>query len=196
MMRMVQRPVRLSIAAVSIAVASCDAPPPEPSASPPPVRRRAEPQSPSAAAPDPAARPTTPSPMQTRRTIGKTTQTVLDLADALAKGGVKVDGAAAAEGGALGTYAQAYRTSMGVIGGLQVEQKMKLHQAEHGTLPETHEEFMATIIAPGTPDELRLPMLPYYQEYAFDPESRGLVVVEFPATKEQRERETTGPSGL
>ena len=96
----------------------------------------------------------------------------------------------------LGTYAQAYRSTMGVIGGLQVEQKMKLHQAEHGTLPATHEEFMATIIAPGTPDELRLPMLPYYQEYAFDPDSRGLVVVEFPATKEQRERETTGPSGL
>jgi hypothetical protein len=49
---------------------------------------------------------------------------------------------------------------------------------------------MAKIIAPGTPDEVSLPMLPYYQEYAFDPASKKLVVVEFPAKKEQRAKET------
>jgi hypothetical protein len=54
---------------------------------------------------------------------------------------------------------------------------------------------MATIIAPGTPDEVSLPMLPYYQEYAFDPESKKLVVVEFPAKKAERERQTSGSSG-
>jgi hypothetical protein len=32
-------------------------------------------------------------------------------------------------------------------------------------------------------------MLPYYQEYAFDPASKKLVVVEFPAKKEQRAKE-------
>jgi hypothetical protein len=41
-----------------------------------------------------------------------------------------------------------------------------------------------------------LPMLPYYQEWAYDTEGRRLVVVEFPEKKQQRERETTGAAGL
>lgn len=135
-------------------------------------------------------------PIQTRKTVGKTTQNVLDLADAKAQGGVVVDNAAEAEEGGLGAYSQAYRHSVATIGGLAVEQKMKLYQAEHNKVPATHKEFMATIIAPGTPDEVSLPMLPYYQEYAFDPEAKKLVVVEFPAKKEQRQKETTGSAGL
>jgi len=180
---------------------SCSAPPPEPPA-PKPATRRAVPQdsqaaeaaAPATTAPPPAA--AAAGPVQTRKTIGKTTQNVLDLADAIAQGGVVVDGAGAPEGGVLGTYAGAYRSSVATIGGLQVEQKMKLHQAEHGSLPETHAEFMKKIIAPGTPDEVSLPMLPYYQEYAFDPAAKQLVVVEFPAKKEQRQKETTGAAGL
>jgi hypothetical protein len=39
-------------------------------------------------------------------------------------------------------------------------------------------------------------MLPYYQEYAYDPAQKCLVVIEFPAKKQQRERETTGAAGL
>jgi len=135
-------------------------------------------------------------PIQTRKTVGKTTQNVLDLADAKAQGGVVVDTAAEAEEGGLGAYSQAYRHSVATIGGLAVEQKMKLYQAEHNKVPATHKEFMAKIIAPGTPDEVSLPMLPYYQEYAFDPEAKKLVVVEFPAKKEQRQKETTGSAGL
>ena len=149
-------------------------------------------QKPSAAPPPaPAA-----APIQTRKTVGKTTQNVLDLSAAKAQGGVVVDNAAEAEEGGLGAYSQAYRHSVATIGGLAVEQKMKLYQAEHNKVPATHQDFMAKIIAPGTPDEVSLPMLPYYQEYAFDPASKKLVVVEFPAKKEQRQKETTGSAGL
>ncbi|MFM7186030.1 MAG: hypothetical protein ACKO4Z_14855 [Planctomycetota bacterium] len=198
-------PYRSAVALLAAAAisTSCSPPPAEPPA-PQPATRRATPQDRQAAeTPAPssagsAAAPPTgaPGPIQTRKTIGKTTQNVLELAAAIAQGGVVVDGAGAPEGGVLGTYAGAYRSSVATIGGLQVEQKMKLHQAEHGTLPETHAEFMKTIIAPGTPDEVSLPMLPYYQEYAFDPSSKQLVVVEFPAKKEQRQQETTGAAGL
>ncbi|MCX7416621.1 MAG: hypothetical protein NTY25_09025, partial [Planctomycetia bacterium] len=59
-----------------------------------------------------------------------------------------------------------------------------------------YEEFMSQIIGPGKPDGLQLPMLPYYQEYAYDPVAKTIVVVEFPAKKEQRKKETTGASGL
>jgi hypothetical protein len=146
----------------------------------------------------PAPPPPAPAaaPIQTRKTVGKTTQNVLDLSAAKAQGGVVVDNAAEAEEGGLGAYSQAYRHSVATIGGLAVEQKMKLYQAEHNKVPATHQDFMAKIIAPGTPDEVSLPMLPYYQEYAFDPASKKLVVVEFPAKKEQRQKETTGSAGL
>ncbi len=148
-----------------------------------------------APAPAPTAAPQ-PAKQETRKTVGKTTQNVLDLAAAKAQGGVVVDNPSEAEEGGLGAYSQAYRHTVAFAGSLAVDQKMKLYQAEHNKIPATHKEFMDKIIAPGTPDEIRLPMLPYYQEYAFDPDSKKLVVVEFPAKKEQRQRETTGASGL
>lgn len=149
-------------------------------------------QKPAAPQPALAAAPA----VQTRKTVGRTTQNVLELAAALAQGGVRIDNASEADEGGLGAYSQAYRQSVATVGGIAVEQKMKLHQALHDETPSTHREFMAKIIAPGTADGLSLPMLPYYQEYAFDPESKRLVVVEFPAKKEQRRQETTGASGL
>lgn len=141
------------------------------------------------AEPPPAA-PATPPPVQTRKTIRKTTQNVLDLSEARAQGGVVVDNAAEPEEGGLGAYSQAYRHSVATLGTVAVDQKLAHYKAEHGDVPATHKEFMAKIIAPGAPDEISLPMLPYYQEYAFDPAAKKLVVVEFPAKKSQREKET------
>lgn len=55
---------------------------------------------------------------------------------------------------------------------------------------------MDLIIGKGKPDGLSLPMLPYYQEWAYDTGAKKLVVVEFPAKKEQRKQETTGARTL
>jgi hypothetical protein len=132
--------------------------------------------------------------VEPRRTLGKTTQNVLELSQALAAGGVPADTAATA--GGLAAATDAVRKTSGTIGTLAVEQKLRLYEAEHGRKPETHAEFMRLIIAPGTPDEVRLPMLPYYQEWAYDPAAKTVIVVEFPALKEQRQRETTGAAGL
>jgi hypothetical protein len=142
---------------------------------------------------EPAAPPAKP-PIQTRKTIGKTTQKVLELSQALADGGVLADTAAAS--GGLAAVTDAVRKTAGTIGTLAVEQKMRLYEAEHGRAPKNHAEFMRLIIAPGTPDEVRLPMLPYYQEWAYDPAAKAVVVVEFPALEEQRRQETTGAAGL
>jgi hypothetical protein len=139
---------------------------------------------------DPAAKP----PIEPRKTIGKTTQKVLDLAQALAAGGVRAD--TTATSGGLATVTDAVRKTSGTIGTLAVEQKLRLSEAEHGRKPESYEEFMRLIIAPGTPDGVSLPMLPYYQEWAYDPAAKAVVVVEFPALKEQRRRETSGAAGL
>ena len=142
------------------------------------------------AAPSAAA----PPPVQTRQTLKKTTQNVLELSEALKQGGVRAEMSITGQG--LEVAADAYRTSVGKLPIIAVDQKMNFFQAENDRKPKDYAEFMARIIEPVKPDGLMLPMLPYYQEYAYDPEAKGLVVIEFPAKKEQRQKETTGASGL
>lgn len=133
-------------------------------------------------------------PVQTRETLRKTTQNVLELDKALADGGVPASMQITGEG--LEVYSDAYRTSVGRMGVMAVDQKMQLFEAEFGAKPKDYAEFMARIIGKDQPDGVQLPMLPYYQEWAYDPEKKTLVVIEFPEKKEQREKETTGAAGL
>jgi hypothetical protein len=149
-----------------------------------------KPAEPPVAKPEPAKA----APIQTRKTLGKTTQNVLELSKALTQGAVLAE--TSIEGSGLEIAAEAYRTQVGKAGSLAVEQRMQLYNAEHGEYPQTYDEFMTLILGKGQPDGLNLPMLPYYQEWAYDVEHRKLVVVEFPAKKEQREKETTGAAGL
>ena len=137
---------------------------------------------------------TRPARLETRKTAGQTTQTVLELEQARAAGGVPADLSDAGAG--LTVAANSSRISMGKLGILSVEQKLRLYRAEHDAVPETYAEFMEKIIEPGKPTGLRLPMLPYYQEYAYDPATKAVVVLEFPAKKQQRAKETTGAAGL
>lgn len=143
---------------------------------------------------DQQAEPPAAPKIETRKTIGKSTQNVIELSKAIAEGGVPAEMSVA--GGGLEVVADAYRTTAGKLAVIAVEQKMKLHEAEHGSMPKSYEEFMRKIIEPGGSSGLQLPMLPYYQEYAYDPGKKALVVVEFPERKAQREKETTDPSGL
>ena len=144
-------------------------------------------------APAPAA-PAAAAPIQTRKTLNQKTQTVLLLADAIKDGGVRAEMSIKSQG--LGIAADAYRTSVGKLSIIAVDQKMSFFQAEKDRKPKDYQDFMDKIIEPGKPDGIQLPMLPYYQEYAYDPEAYELVVIEFPAKKEQRQKETTGAAGL
>jgi len=143
---------------------------------------------------EPEATPPAKPPVETRKTVGKTTDKVLDLATALADGGVVIDPGAERFG--LDAVTGAHRYAAAALSSASVEQTLKLYEAEHESRPATHAEFMAKIMKPGGPDGLHLAMLPYYQEYAFDPRKGGIVVVEFPALKEQYEKENTGAAGL
>ncbi len=143
---------------------------------------------------EPEAKPPAKPPIETRQTLGKTTQNVLELEAAIADGGVVVDPGATRAG--LDIVTGAHRSASAQIAELPVEQAVRMYAAEHGSRPKTYAVFMEKIMQPGKPDGLQLPMLPYYQEYAFDPENGGIVVVEFAARREQREKETTGAAGL
>jgi hypothetical protein len=121
-----------------------------------------------------------------RETIGKYTQEVRNLKPEIAKGGKTTDGKIK-EGDYLSVQADAYRTTVGNIAKMSVKHSMDLYEATNGSKPKTYEEFMDVIIKKGQPDGLQLPMLPYYQEYGYDPDKQELVVIEYPEKKKAEE---------
>jgi hypothetical protein len=130
--------------------------------------------------------------LQTRETLGKTTQEVRNLKREFAQGGQVTDGKVHATD-YLTVQADAYRTSVANLAKMKVKMDMDLYEALNGEKPKTYEEFMEAIIKKGKPDGIQLPMLPYYQEYGYDPDTKELVVIEYPAKKkaleDQRDRE-------
>ncbi len=125
-----------------------------------------------------------------RETIGKTTQNVLQLDQAMAEGGVlastKVEST-----NPLTQSADIYRTQVAKIGGMGVEHAIQLRNASsiNDPKPLTYQQFMDEIIQPGQASGIQLPMLPYYQEYAWDEKTQKLVTVDFPARQEEREKQ-------
>jgi hypothetical protein len=125
-----------------------------------------------------------------RETIGKTTQLVLVLDQALSEGAVLASTKIESTNPLL-VSADAYRTSVAKIGGMGVEKAIQLRNAQsiRDPKPLTHENLMADIIKKGQSGGIHLPMLPYYQEYAWDEPNQKLVVVDFPARKAEREKQ-------
>ncbi len=124
-----------------------------------------------------------------RDTIGKTTQEVRNLAPELEKGGQTTDGKIHATD-YIEIQADAYRTSVANLAKMKVKMDMDMYEAANGTKPKTYEEFMELIIKKGQPDGIQLPMLPYYQEYGYDPEKQELVVIEYPEKKKAMQEQS------
>jgi hypothetical protein len=143
----------------------------------------------SSSAPPPAAKPKDE--IQTRETVGKWTQEVRNLKPELEQGGQVTDGKIHATD-YITLQADAYRTSVGEIAKMKVDMDMRQYEALNGEKPKTYQEFMDVIIKKGKPDGIMLPMLPYYQEYGYDPDKKELVVIEYPEKKkayqEQQDR--------
>jgi hypothetical protein len=136
--------------------------------------------------------PSTKPKLKTRETLNKTTQDVRDLKTELANGGVLAD-TEIQVADPLTQSADAYRTEVAKIAKMRVQMDMGQYEALNGEKPKTYQEFMDVIIKKGKAEGIQLPMLPYYQEYAYDSDKKELVVVEYPAKKkamqEQSDRE-------
>ena len=132
--------------------------------------------------------------LQARATLGKKTQEVRNLKPELGKGGEVTDGKIHATD-YLSQMADAYRTTVGDLAKMAVKMHMDQYEALNGEKPKTYEEFMEVIIQKGKPDGLMLPMLPYYQEYGYDPDTKELVVIEYPAKKKAMEEQTAREHG-
>jgi hypothetical protein len=131
----------------------------------------------------------TKSKLKTRETIGKTTQEVRNLKPELAQGGQVTDGKVHATD-YITLQADVYRTEVAKIAKMRVEADIRLYEALNGEKPKTYEEFMEQIIKKGKADGIQLPMLPYYQEYGYDPDKKELVVIEYPAKKKAMEEQS------
>jgi hypothetical protein len=125
-----------------------------------------------------------PRKVQSRETIGKTTQEVRNLKPELAQGGQVTDGKIHATD-YITLQADAYRTSVANIAKMNVKHSIDLYEAANDAKIKTYDEFMNEIIKKGKPDGLQLPMLPFYQEYGYDPDKQELVVIEYPAKKKE-----------
>jgi hypothetical protein len=132
--------------------------------------------------------------LQARDTIGKTTQEVRNLGPELSKGGQVTDGKTHATA-YLDLNADAYRNSVANIAKMRVQMDMAAYEASNGEKPKTYEEFMEHIIKKGKADGIQLPMLPYYQEYGYDPDKKELVVIEYPEKKKAMEKQTAQDNG-
>ena len=134
--------------------------------------------------------PSTAAKVKPRETLKKTTQEVLKLSDALASGG-ELAATSVTSTDYLGAVSDSYKTSVAKLGAMAVEQAIQIRNASNiqDPKPISYDEFMAEIIKKGQADGIQLPMLPYYQEYAWDEAAQKLVVVEFPAKKKQLEKQ-------
>jgi len=83
----------------------------------------------------------------------------------------------------------AYVASVGKIAIDQITYAIRLFQASEDRYPADYEEFMQRIIKD---NNIALPMLPAYQEYAYDEEAHKLVVLEYPDRKEALKAQVRG----
>jgi hypothetical protein len=120
--------------------------------------------------------------IKTRETLHKWTQEVRNLRPELEQGGQVTDGKIHATD-YITLQADAYRTIIGQAAQFRIKSEMDTYEALNGEKPKTYQEFMDLIMKKGKPDAIFLPMLPYYQEYGYDPEKKELVVIEYPAKK-------------
>jgi hypothetical protein len=123
-----------------------------------------------------------PKKVESRVITSKSTQEVRNLTPVLAKGGQVADVKAPATN-YITLRPDANKT--GIVGSAQmkVQIEIDMYEKAKGEKLNTYEEFMEKIIKKGRPDGIQLPVLPDYQEYGYDPDTRELVIMEYPEKK-------------
>ena len=122
-----------------------------------------------------------------REIIGKTTTDIRDKEVEVNKGAVVAKNSEAVKKEAYGPSKQ-YISAIDRVASLNIKHAVDLYQAENGAYPKDYDEFMKNVIKKGQPDEIRLPQLPYYQEYSYDAVAHELIVLEYPDRKSAVEK--------
>lgn len=135
-------------------------------------------------APKTAAKPK----IKTRETINKWTDQVRNLQPELDAGGQVADQKLKSTD-YITIQGEAYRNTVAKMAIMSIDQAMMAYEIENNSYPKTYDEFMDNIMKRGKPDAVRLPMLPFYQEYGYDVANHKLVVIEYPAKKAEQKRQ-------
>jgi hypothetical protein len=125
--------------------------------------------------PAPVAQPVAP-----REILGKRTNDIRDMEKEKKAGGVIKEPRITAKDPILLT-GNAYVSIVSQAASLNIKHALDLYQAETGAFPKDYPEFKAKII---DANNIALPTLPFYQEYAYDAANHKLVVMEYPDKKE------------
>lgn len=120
------------------------------------------------------------SPKKTREILGKRTQDIKQAAPELKDGGARVASQAIVAKDPITLTGNAYTSIIGQASILSIQHAVNLFHAETGAYPKDYAEFMERIIKA---NNIALPVLPYYQEYAYDEANHALIVIEYPARK-------------
>lgn len=116
-----------------------------------------------------------------RPVIGQKTSDIKDASVELQKGGQQANMKITAKD-PITLQGNAYVTSVGRISIMNITHAIDLYHAENGRYPKDYQEFMDEIIKK---NNIALPQLPFYQEYAYDEAGHKLIVLEYPDRKAQ-----------
>ena len=168
-------PARLTALGLTLAatLAGCD----QPTGS---TRPRSRTNPPAEVAEAPAPQAPAPAPVGPREILGQRTQDVRDMEKEKQAGGVVKDPKITIKQ-AYALQGNAYVSIVSQAATLNIQHAVDLYQAETGAYPKDYPEFKAKII---DANNIALPKLPFYQEYAYDAPTHKLVIMEYPDRKE------------
>jgi hypothetical protein len=115
--------------------------------------------------------------------VGKRTQDIgkLDRQELVKQGGIEASTKITAKD-PITLQGNAYVTIIGRTSAMQIEHALNLYRATNDRYPANYDEFMTEIIKA---NNIALPQLPHYQKYFYDEKEHKLVVIEYPASKDQ-----------
>src|SRR5271165_3164427 len=115
-----------------------------------------------------------------RPIIGQRTQKIVNAAPALKQGDAKVATTKIVAKDPITLQGNAYVSIIGRASQLQIEHALNLFRGANDRFPKDYDEFMAEIIKA---NNISLPKLPAYQEYAYDEKEHKLIIIEYPDRK-------------
>ncbi len=126
------------------------------------------------------AKPKSKAPAKPEFIVGKRTSDIRDAQTELKPGNAKVASTRIVAKDPITLTGNAYVAIVGQASMLNMQHAIDLFHAENDRYPKDYNEFMEVIIKA---NNIALPKLPYYQEYAYDEQAHKLIIIEYPDRK-------------
>lgn len=112
--------------------------------------------------------------------LGQRTTVIRDASKELKQAGARVASSKITAKDPITVQGNAYVSIIGRASVLQIQQAIDLYHAANDRYPKDFDEFMTEIIKA---NNIALPKLPPYQDYAYDATEHKLIVLEYPDRK-------------